>query len=75
MCFTKKPLTAEKDAASDPQPSLSLAFIIASLVVAFETPNLADAILTRQAPPRDWVFTPEVCLGPAFRSLAPPALI
>jgi hypothetical protein len=23
---------------------------------------------------RDWVFTPEVCLGPAFRSLAPPSL-
>jgi hypothetical protein len=28
----------------------------------------------RQAKPRDWVFTPEVCLGPAFHSLAPPGL-
>jgi hypothetical protein len=28
----------------------------------------------RQASPRNWVFTPEVCLGPAFRSLAPPSL-
>ena len=28
----------------------------------------------RQARPRDWVFTPEVCLGPAHRSLAPPSL-
>ena len=28
----------------------------------------------RQAKPRDWVFTPEVCLGPAHRSLAPPSL-
>ena len=27
----------------------------------------------RQAKGRVWVFTPEVCLGPAFRSLAPPA--
>jgi len=26
----------------------------------------------REAIFRDWVFTPEVCLGPAFRSLAPP---
>ena len=26
----------------------------------------------RQAKPRDWVFTPEVSLGPAFRSHAPP---
>ena len=30
--------------------------------------------LERQAKPRDWVFTPEVCLGPAHRSLAPPSL-
>ena len=29
----------------------------------------------RQGRPRDWVFTPEVCLGPAFRSLAPPILV
>ena len=28
---------------------------------------------TRQAKPHDWVFTPEVCLGPAHRSLAPPS--
>ena len=27
----------------------------------------------RQAPPPDWVFTPELCLGPAHRSLAPPS--
>ena len=75
VCFTKKPLAAEKDIAWGLQPSFNLAFIIAALVVAFETPNPADAIITRQATPRDWVFTPEVCLGPAFRSLAPPALI
>jgi hypothetical protein len=29
----------------------------------------------RRAKPRDWVFTPVVCLGPAFRSLAPPVFI
>jgi len=27
-----------------------------------------------QANRRDWVFTPEVCLGPAHSSLAPPSL-
>lgn len=26
----------------------------------------------RRVKPRDWVFTPVVCLGPAFHSLAPP---
>ncbi len=29
----------------------------------------------RRAKPRDWAFTPVVCLGPAFRSLAPPVFI
>ena len=29
----------------------------------------------RQAKPPDWVFTPEVCLGPAFRSRAPPVFL
>jgi hypothetical protein len=33
-----------------------------------------EASFSRQAQPRDWVFTPEVCLGPAFRSHAPPLL-
>jgi len=28
----------------------------------------------RQAKPSDWVFTPQVCLGAAHRSLAPPSL-
>ncbi len=32
----------------------------------------AVARFSRQAGPPDWVFTPEVCLGPAFRSHAPP---
>ena len=40
----------------------------ASLVLSENSPN-------RQAKPRDWVFTPVVCLGPAHRSLAPPAFV
>ena len=31
-----------------------------------------EAPISRQPPDREWVFTPEVCLGPAFRSHAPP---
>jgi hypothetical protein len=31
-----------------------------------------EAPSSRQPPDAKWVFTPEVCLGPAFRSLAPP---
>lgn len=33
---------------------------------------LPEAKLERRAIDRDWVFTPEVCLGPAHLSLAPP---
>jgi hypothetical protein len=34
--------------------------------------DTTEVHFSRQPQPRDWVFTPEVCLGPAFRSLAPP---
>ena len=36
-------------------------------------PALSDNPPNRHAQNGDWVFTPEVCLGPAHRSLAPPA--
>ena len=38
-----------------------------SFVLSENPPN-------RQAKTRDWLSTPEVCLGPAHRSLAPPSL-
>jgi hypothetical protein len=34
-----------------------------------------EALVSRQPPDREWVFTPEVSLGPAFRSLAPPLTV
>ena len=40
-----------------------------------KSPALSENPSNRQAQGRDWVFTPEVCLGPAFRSLAPPVLV
>lgn len=45
-------------------------------VLQARDPMLAapEAKPLRQAKDRDWVFTPVVCLGPAFRSLAPPSL-
>jgi hypothetical protein len=33
---------------------------------------LAGAPILRQPPDRKWVFTPDVCLGPAFRCHGPP---
>ncbi len=48
-------------------PSLSFLWLVQTLT--FVQP---EAPAMRQSPDRQWVFTPEVCLGPAFRSHAPP---
>jgi hypothetical protein len=49
------------------------------LCVLFEAHHLSllapQALPARQTKRREWVFTPEVCLGPAFRSHAPPVFI
>jgi hypothetical protein len=44
---------------------------VAQELVAAPEPDMA---FPRQAWRRDWVFTPEVSLGPAFRSHAPPSI-
>jgi hypothetical protein len=51
-------------------------YLLAPVALALDaTAGAAESRLSRQAwTPREWVFTPEVCLGPAFRSLAPPFL-
>lgn len=51
------------------QPVLNISILCAALEHAFAAP---PSETLRRAKPREWVFTPEVCLGPAFRSLAPP---
>lgn len=56
---------------------------ISQSVLSFSLLSLArEYVLTAppstalcQVKPRDWVFTPEVCLGPAFHSLAPPVFV
>jgi hypothetical protein len=53
------------------QPVLNISPLCAARQHMFAAP---PSETLRQAKPRDWVFTPEVCLGPAFRSLAPPSL-
>ena len=73
-CFAKKPFASHLDVAHADSPLLHLAYISALLVVDYELQNSTTTVEFRPATPRDWVFTPEVCLGPAFRSLAPPAL-
>ena len=76
FCVSLKSIDHSAAVAQLPKPDVSanldLAFLWIDQQILLEQPIAA---ITRQATPRDWVFTPEVCLGPAFRSLAPPVLL
>ena len=65
---TAKPVVFAKPA---PQP-ISLLRVL--MVTSAALPALSDNVPSRHPKNGDWVFTPEVCLGPAHRSLAPPAI-
>lgn len=57
------------------EPELHLLYLLSPLVTLLNaTRDEPQASPFRQAWRRDWVFTPEVYLGPALRSLAPPLL-
>jgi len=69
-------LTLKSALVSDAGPTLvpselHVLYTLAPLV--FDVTAAEPASLhSRQTKPRDWVFTPEVCLGPALRGHAPP---
>jgi hypothetical protein len=56
------------------KPAFGLAFTLDFISTAqlVDVASL-ETFVSRQPPDREFVFTPEVCLGAAFRSLAPPA--
>ena len=74
-CSTLKSALVGSGATGLVQPDFHLLYTLAPLAL---TLDMATAEPTgsssRQAKAREWVFTPKVCLGPAFRSLAPPFL-
>lgn len=75
-CFAKKPFAGERDGSALNAPLLSLAFLASDPAeILYELAAPPQAAPARQPDSSDWVFTPEVSLGPAFRSLAPPVLI
>ena len=51
---------------------LSLNFLLGGQIIPVEP---LERLVLRQPPDRQFVFTPEVSLGAAFRSLAPPSSI
>lgn len=74
-CFASNPILAESNALLSIAQASSLNFL--NVVLAW--PQMADtdadkALPFRQAKPAVWIFTPEVCLGPANRSHGPPLL-
>lgn len=62
------------DALTLPVPQLQTHYLLGPITVALDGIETEPEASFRQAKARPWVFTPEVFLGPAFRSLAPPML-
>lgn len=75
FCLSLHSLTAVSPSTNFTAPNFRLALTLGLL----STPPMfavepLEKTIPRQPPDREYVFTPEVCLGAAFRSLAPPSL-
>lgn len=73
-CFAKQLYASQLDLASVSAPTQHLAYEAAITVVPIEVATPANVVVPSRAKRLDCVFTPEVSLGPAFHSLAPPGL-
>jgi hypothetical protein len=72
-CSTLKTMLAGGDAPALTAFQAHTLYLLSPVVLALDaTATQPQAAFGRQAHSREWTFTPEVCLGPAFRSLAPP---
>lgn len=72
-CSTLKTMLAGGDAPTLTAFQAHTLYLLSPVVLALDaTATQPQAAFDRQAYSREWTFTPEVCLGPAFRSLAPP---
>jgi hypothetical protein len=72
-CSTLKTMLAGGDAPTLAAFQAHTIYLLPSIVAALDAPETQpQAVFGRQTHWREWTFTPEVCLGPAFRSLAPP---
>jgi hypothetical protein len=72
-CATLKTMLAGGEAPTLGAPQLHTLYLLAPMALALDATEVRPKTsFSRQARTRDWVFTPEVCLGPAIHSLAPP---
>jgi len=73
LCDSLKSIAHTSGQAVLVKPSLPLAYFLPSFVSSTSACRAQTSSQFCEPRERDWVFRPEVCLGPAFRSLAPPA--
>jgi hypothetical protein len=74
-CATLQNLLTSNGALTVFAPEFPALYLLSPLVVAFDaTASEPTASIFRDAGPREWALTPEVYLGPAIHSLAPPLL-
>jgi hypothetical protein len=74
-CFTLQNLLTTSGALTLVVPEFPSLYTVAPVALALDTTATElTASVSRPAWPRNWVFTPEVYLGPALHSLAPPLL-
>jgi hypothetical protein len=72
-CSTLKTMLAGGDTPTLIAPQLHTLYLLTPVTLSLHAIATGPAaVIFRQARSADWVFTPVVCLGPAFRSLAPP---
>ena len=72
-CLTLKSALLGGGAPTLVQPEFFVLYTLPPIVLGLDaTATEPVASISRDARPRDWVFTPEVSLGPALHSLAPP---
>jgi hypothetical protein len=74
-CATLQNLLASNGVLTLLVPEFPPLYTLGPLVLSLDA-TIADptASISRSTRHRDWVLTPEVCLGPALHSLAPPLL-
>lgn len=74
-CLTLKSALSDNGSTTLIQPPHYVLYALVPALLALDaTMTEPDTRFVRQAWRRDWVSTPEVCLGPAHRSHAPPFL-
>jgi hypothetical protein len=74
-CAALMNVLATSDSFVVAAPDFPIVDFLAPILLSLEATTLpATAAAAREAWPSNWLLTPEVSLGPAYRSLAPPLL-